>query len=106
MSVFDPIALPPQSPEGQAAFDSNRVLRRLKLHPWPNRPSDPDFEVIAGELQIVMRLQVEPPFGPCPEIPGEPQGGVGADGSLAADDFANPERRHSQGFSEGVLRQS
>jgi hypothetical protein len=34
---------------------------RLGRH---DSPSDPDFEVIAGDLQIVMCLQVEPPFGP------------------------------------------
>lgn len=89
-----------------SAFHSTRVLRRLKLHPWPDRLSDPDFEVIAGEFQVVMRLQIQPPLGLCSEIPGELQGGVGADGSLAADDLANPERRHSPGFREGVLSSS
>ncbi len=76
----------------------------MKVYPWPDRSSDPDFEVVAGDFQIAIRLQVEPPFGPGPEIPGEPQGSIGADGSLAVDDLADPERRHSQGVSEGVLR--
>lgn len=65
-----------------------------------NRSDNLLIEGFAGDLQIVLRLQVEPPFGRCPEIPGEAQGGVGADGSLAADNSANAERRHPQGFGE------
>ena len=89
-----------------SGFDSTRFLRRLECYPRANRPRDPGFELVAGDLQIVVSLQVEPPFGPRPEIPGEPQGGVGTDGSLTADDLANPERRHPQGLGEGILRQS
>lgn len=92
--------------EGAGGGFEVSTLGRLELHPRSNRPSDPDVEVVASNLQVVMRLQVEPPFGTRAEIPGEPEGGVGADGPPAADDLANPERWHPQGFGESVLGQS
>ena len=45
-------------------------LRRLERYPGLDRPNDPDLELVPGHLQVVVRLQVEPPFGPGPEIAG------------------------------------
>lgn len=77
----------------------SQTLGSLKLYSRPNRPRDPHFKLVAGNLQIVMGLQVEPPFGPCPEIPRKPQCCVRADGPPAPDNLANPQCRHSNALA-------
>ena len=71
-----------------------------------DRAGDSRLRCVAGQLKFVVRLQIQPPLGLGAEIAREPQGPVGGNGSLAADDLADAQRWNSEGLGERLLRES
>ena len=60
-------------------------------------------EAVAFGLEVVAGLQVHPePFGGA-EVACEPEGGIGADATLAVHDLVDASRRHPDGNGEAVL---
>src|SRR3954469_12311036 len=61
-------------------------------------------EPVLLNLQIVMRLQVQPELRRHLKIPAETQRSVRSDSSLAFDDLVDPTRRNSDVFGKTILR--
>jgi hypothetical protein len=63
-------------------------------------------ELSAGELEVVVRLQVQPELRAVAEVEAEAERGVGADPAPAVDDLGDAVRRDTDRPGELVLRQA
>jgi hypothetical protein len=84
------------------------AVTRLQLQERQQRAtahgaSDSFLDLIGGDLQVVMALQIQPPPGPGAEVAREAQGRVRRDGTLAAHDVVDANGRHADGFGQRRL---
>src|SRR5699024_2866976 len=61
---------------------------------------------VPGELQLILRLQIKPELRIDPEIAAKAQRRVSSNRTLAVNDFIDAARRHADGYSQLVLRDS
>lgn len=81
-------------------------LRNGQQRATAHRPGDAVFCLVGGDLQVVMALQIQPPAGAGREVTRKPQGRVRRDGSLAAHNVVDADRRHADGPGQRGLAET
>jgi hypothetical protein len=75
------------------AMTHRPLLRRVRRR---HLPRDLDAHVPLDERDLVLALEVEPELRPATEVAAEADGGIGVDGTTAAQDAPDPARRHAE----------
>ena len=85
------------------SLDTNSIqpIRLAVSHPRDLALDDP-CSLATGDLQIVMRLKIDPKLRGCIEKPGKPKCRIGRDTPFALDDPCNSIDRYAQGLGQRI----